>query len=50
MTSGLVQISRSKRPRLSLVAPVSRGADIIGPLIASLEAQTAPRDTSSWCW
>ena len=45
MTSGLVQISRSKRPRLSLVAPVSRGADIIGPLIASLEAQTAPRDT-----
>lgn len=44
MTSGLVNISRARRPRISLVAPVSRGPEIILPLIASLEAQTAPRD------
>ena len=42
--SGLVNISRGRRPLISLVAPVSRGPDIVGPLIASLEAQTAPRD------
>jgi MoaA/NifB/PqqE/SkfB family radical SAM enzyme/glycosyltransferase involved in cell wall biosynthesis len=44
MTSGLVKLSRHKRPRISLVVPVSRGAEIVAPLIASLDAQTAAPD------
>ena len=44
MAVGLVQIYRSRRPRLSIVVPVSRGPDVISALIASVEGQTAPHD------
>ena len=36
MASELVNISRARRPRLSLVVPVSRGPDIVLPLVASI--------------
>ena len=44
MGHGLVQIYRAQPPRLSIVVPVSRGPEILGPLLASVERQTAARE------